>query len=200
MIKKLQKLKAKKGFTLVELIVVIAIIGVLAAILVPTMLGYVENSRITSADQIAKTIKDAAQVAATEMDTQGMGLATTKVVALGTYTPAANNNAATVVFSTASAQPTNPEGVIGVAVNYKGQQTAKAPASHATKLSKSLVTLLTEQKKGLTFLIVYENGTVTQVYSSEDATLTTTGAINWTSAGKDTAGNIIGTNPKITEV
>lgn len=200
MIKKLQKLKAKKGFTLVELIVVIAIIGVLAAILVPTMLGYVENSRITSADQIAKTIKDAAQVAATEMDTQGMGLATTKVVALGTYTPAANNDPATIVFSTASAQAANPEGVIGAAANYKGQQTAKAPASHATKLSKSLVTLLTEQKKGLTFLIVYENGTVTQVYSSEDATLTTTGAINWTSAGKDTAGNIIGTNPKITEV
>ena len=98
MIKKLQKLKAKKGFTLVELIVVIAIIGVLAAILVPTMLGYVENSRITSADQIAKTIKDAAQVAATEMDTQGMGLATAKVVALGTYTPAANNNPATIVL------------------------------------------------------------------------------------------------------
>lgn len=200
MIKKLQKLKAKKGFTLVELIVVIAIIGVLAAILVPTMLGYVENSRITSADQIAKTIKDAAQVAATEMDTQGMGLATAKVVALGTYTPAANNNPATIVFSTASAQPNNPEGVIGAAANYKGQQTAQAPAKHATKLSKSLVTLLTEQKKGLTFLIVYENGTVTQVYSSEDATLTTTGAIHWTSAGKDSSGNIIGTNPKITEV
>lgn len=200
MIKKLQKLKAKKGFTLVELIVVIAIIGVLAAILVPTMLGHVENSRITSADQIAKTIKDAAQVAATEMDTQGMGLATAKVVALGTYTPAANNNPATIVFSTASAQANNPEGVIGAAANYKGQQTAQAPAKHATKLSKSLVTLLTEQKKGLTFLIVYENGTATQVYSSEDATLTTTGAINWTSAGKDSAGNIIGTSPKITEV
>lgn len=200
MIKKLQKLKAKKGFTLVELIVVIAIIGVLAAILVPTMLGYVENSRITSADQIAKTIKDAAQVAATEMDTQGMGLATAKVVALGTYTPAANNNPATIVFSTASAQAANPEGVIGAAANYKGQQTAQAPAKHATKLSKSLVTLLTEQKKGLTFLIVYENGTVTQVYSSEDATLTTTRAISWTSAGKDSSGNIIGTNPKITEV
>lgn len=204
MIKKLQKLKAKKGFTLVELIVVIAIIGVLAAILVPTMLGYVENSRITSADQIAKTIKDAAQVAATEMDTQGMGLATAKVVALGTYTPASTSGGtttpATVVFSTASTAPANPEGVIGAAANYKGQQTAKAPASHATKLSKSLVTLLTEQKKGLTFLIVYENGTVTQVYSSEDATLTTTGAIHWASAGKDSSGNIIGTNPKITEV
>ncbi len=59
MLKKLQALKAKKGFTLVELIVVIAIIAVLAAILVPTLLNQVTNSRITSADSTASTLKDA---------------------------------------------------------------------------------------------------------------------------------------------
>ena len=51
--------KTQKGFTLVELIVVIAIIGVLAAILVPAMMGYIKDSKLTSANSSAKTIYNA---------------------------------------------------------------------------------------------------------------------------------------------
>ncbi len=74
MIKFFQKLKAKKGFTLVELIVVIAIIGVLAAILVPTMLGYVTNSRVTSVNSTAASIKNNVDTFLTNADTAGYGM------------------------------------------------------------------------------------------------------------------------------
>lgn len=52
-----------KGFTLIELIIVIAIIGILAGILAPTMSTYYMKSRIKSANSNAKMVYNAAQTA-----------------------------------------------------------------------------------------------------------------------------------------
>jgi prepilin-type N-terminal cleavage/methylation domain-containing protein len=47
----------KKGFTLVELVVVIAIIGILAMIIVPSVISYIRKARVAAAIADTRTIK-----------------------------------------------------------------------------------------------------------------------------------------------
>ena len=57
---------SKKGFTLVELIVVLVILAILAAMLVPALVGYIDRAKKEKEFQAASTVYTAAQSLATE--------------------------------------------------------------------------------------------------------------------------------------
>lgn len=68
-----KKKKNRKGFSLVELIVVLVIMAILAAALVPTLIGYIKQTRQSNAKNEAASVVSAAQTVASSAFASGDG-------------------------------------------------------------------------------------------------------------------------------
>ena len=77
--------KNKKGFTLVEIIVVLVILAILAAAAIPTMIGFVEDSKGKSEIANARAAYVAAQSVVTEETATNVDTETTKLTAAEGY-------------------------------------------------------------------------------------------------------------------
>jgi prepilin-type N-terminal cleavage/methylation domain-containing protein len=83
MIRLINNLKSKKGFTLIELIVVLAVLAIIMAIAIPSFMGVQDEARINAdaatAQQIIKAarlleVKNADNVPVTEADVKDYGM------------------------------------------------------------------------------------------------------------------------------
>lgn len=66
MLSKIRALKEKKGFTLVELIVVLVILAILAALLIPALTGYIDKANNQKVIATTRQVVMAAQTEVSE--------------------------------------------------------------------------------------------------------------------------------------
>lgn len=114
-------MKKQQGFTLIELMIVVAIIGILAAIAMPAYQNYTNKARYSEVVQAATGVKSAVEVCA---QVQG---GFTNCTANTNGVPAdiaANSDPSTMVDSVAWAVTDNTTGAITVTPNAVGGVTA----------------------------------------------------------------------------
>lgn len=158
------------GFTLVELIVVIAIIGVLAAILVPVMFGMVTKARVTSANKTAEEIRKSVNLLLLQADGAHYGIIPGRVMMLD-VTANTVNGTTTWNCSAATAgsyNNSNNSGITwGTAASHVSGTNPGAVTSGEKKLCVSLCDKFPDIKK-CSLVVVLSSGDCSFVAFSPD--------------------------------
>ena len=148
MLNKLMNLRKKKGFTLIELIVVLVIMAILAAAAIPTVMGYIENSRKAAYLANVRAVYQAGQSAIAE------GLAAGNNI---TINAAGSTNAGDITI---------------------GDTTFTARVAALTGFDSSKIKVLAADDNGTTakgfadkgyYAVVVENQKITKLYGSYQA-------------------------------
>jgi len=110
-----------KGFTLIELVVVIAVLGILAVVAVPRFINITSESRIAVLNGLAGNIRTAVSLVQTKYKAAAMS---------GVATPVTMDDGTTVII-VAGGIPSNVAGGIDAAINFNAASSGLALTSAA---------------------------------------------------------------------
>lgn len=172
MMNKIRKLREKKGFTLVELIVVIAIIAILTAVLVPLINNWTQQAAYTTLNDGAQTVSNSVNESISKIVAGGAPLGSTVKAITGVKASEGENQLVIKVGDKTSTAA----GTTGVVA--AGGSGTPIGTTTEDKIAKEIANMLDATMPGNSaFTATIVNGAVTGVvYTTSSSTAPTYGA------------------------